>query len=258
MRRILAFCLALCAASAQIPHPQPGGAGMGHIHLNVRDAEAARAFWLALGATPSKLGRMDLMRFPDLIVLLTAAENAGQGSEGSAVGHIGLRVKDLAASRARWEKAGLAIDRTASQAPTQLFLTGPGGIRVEVSEDRSLATPIANHHLHFYTADVNATRAWYVNTFGARPGKRGKFEAADLPGVNLTFAEGAGLPTKGRTLDHIGFEINGLEAFCKKLEAAGVKFDVPYRKVPSLNLGLAFLTDPWGAYIELTEGLDKL
>ena len=27
-------------------------------------------------------------------------------------------------------------------------------------------------------------------------------------------------------MDHIGFEIDGLEAFCKKLEARGVKFDV--------------------------------
>ena len=66
------------------------------------------------------------------------------------------------------------------------------------------------------------------------------------------------LPTKGRALDHIGFEVNGLEAFCKKLEAQGIKFDVPYRKVPALGISVAFLTDPWGTYIELTEGLRKL
>jgi extradiol dioxygenase family protein len=59
-------------------------------------------------------------------------------------------------------------------------------------------------------------------------------------------------------LDHIGFEVQDLEAFTKKLEAAGVKFDVSYRKIPALGLSLAFLTDPWGTYIELTEGLDKL
>jgi hypothetical protein len=37
-----------------------------------------------------------------------------------------------------------------------------------------------------------------------------------------------------------------------------VKFDVPHRKIPALGLSLAFLTDPWGTYIELTEGLGKL
>jgi catechol 2,3-dioxygenase-like lactoylglutathione lyase family enzyme len=96
--------------------------------------------------------------------------------------------------------------------------------------------------------------------FGAKPGKRGPFEAADLPGVNLTFslAPGPVAPTKGRALDHIGFEVKDLEAFCKKLEAAGVKFDVTYRKIPALGLSLAFLTDPWGTYIELTEGLNRL
>ena len=57
-------------------------------------------------------------------------------------------------------------------------------------------------------------------------------------------------------MDHIGFEVRDLEAFTKKLEAAGVKFDVPYRKIPSLGISLAFLTDPWGTYIELTEGLE--
>ena len=43
-------------------------------------------------------------------------------------------------------------------------------------------------------------------------------------------------------------------AFCAKLAASGVKFDVPYRKSPT-GLGVAFFTDPWGTYVELTEGL---
>jgi hypothetical protein len=28
--------------------------------------------------------------------------------------------------------------------------------------------------------------------------------------------------------------------------------------VPAAGLSIAFITDPWGTYIELTEGLDKL
>ncbi len=66
------------------------------------------------------------------------------------------------------------------------------------------------------------------------------------------------MPTKGRGLDHIGFEIKDLEAFCKKAEASGVKFDMPYTKRPDLGISLAFLTDPWGTYIELNEGLNHL
>ena len=81
-----------------------------------------------------------------------------------------------------------------------------------------------------------------------------------MAGVELTFAvsEPAVVGTKGHAVDHIGFEVNNLEEFCKKLEAKGVKFDRPFSSVPAIGLNIAFLTDPWGGYIELTEGLTKL
>jgi len=131
---------------------------------------------------------------------------------------------------------------------------------VELIENRSLDAPIANHHIHFYTPEVDEMRDWYVRLFGATPGKRGRWEAADLPGVNLTFTatEEPVVGIQGRVLNHIGFEVENLETFCKKLEGMGVKFDRPYREIPELGVGLAFLTDPWGTYIELTEGLDEL
>ena len=61
--------------------------------------------------------------------------------------------------------------------------------------------------------------------------------------------------TKGRSLDHIGFEVKDLDAFCRKLAADGVTFEVPCRNIPSIGLKIAFLTDPSGVYVELTEGL---
>ena len=114
-----------------------------------------------------------------------------------------------------------------------------------------------------YFTQINlaeATKAWYVEHLGAAPGMRGSFQAADLPGVNLTFSPAPGevVGTEGRVLDHIGFEVDGLEALCEKLEAAGVVLSVPYRKIDALGLGIAFFTDPWGTYVELTEGLDAL
>ena len=103
-------------------------------------------------------------------------------------------------------------------------------------------------------------KAWYVKVFGAKPGTRGMFEAADLPGVNLSFSPAAApvVGTRGRVVDHIGFEVRDLEAFCKKLEGMGIALDRPYTKVPALNIAIAFIQDPWGTYIELTEGLDKV
>jgi predicted enzyme related to lactoylglutathione lyase len=83
---------------------------------------------------------------------------------------------------------------------------------------------------------------------------RGQNKAADVPGGNLTFskAETAQAPTQGRVLDHIGFDVKDLQAFIKKLEANGTKLDRPYTKQDTGG-ALAFITDPWGTYIELNE-----
>ena len=242
---------------AQLPAPNAAGVSMGHLHLNTSDPAAQRAFWTTLGGTPTKLGDMEVIKFPDVLILYRKVDPSG-GTEGSVVGHVGLRVKDLHASLEKWSAAGIKIVPGGN--PHQAFVIAPGEVRVEITEDPAMEAPIANHHIHFYTASVDETKAWYVKTFGAKPGKRGPFEAADLPGVNLTFskADAAVAGTKGRALDHIGFEVKDLEAFCKKLEADGVKFDIPFRKIPALGISIAFLTDPWGTYIELTEGMNRL
>jgi catechol 2,3-dioxygenase-like lactoylglutathione lyase family enzyme len=93
--------------------------------------------------------------------------------------------------------------------------------------------------------------------FGGVPGKRAQYDAVDLPGINLNFGGGrTSVPTKGRRLDHIGFEVRNLEAFCKRLESMGVRLDSPYQKTPD-GIATASLTDPWGTSIELTEGLNQ-
>ena len=122
-----------------------------------------------------------------------------------------------------------------------------------------MSIAIALHHIHFASQNVDEVKAWYVKMFGAEPGMRGSFEAADLPGVNLTWSPSAEslTGTQGRVLDHIGFEVENLEEFCKKLEGMGITFDRPYTEIAAINLAIAFFTDPFGTYIELTEGLDK-
>ena len=75
--------------------------------------------------------------------------------------------------------------------------------------------------------------------------------------MNLTFGPTPvpTIPTRGRALDHVGFEVQNLKAFCEELKNKGIALDVDYREIPSLGIAVAFLTDPWGTYIELTEGL---
>jgi catechol 2,3-dioxygenase-like lactoylglutathione lyase family enzyme len=241
----------------QLAAPGDSGVAMGHLHLNAKDPEAQARFWTeVLGAKRGNFANGDVFKLPGVLVMLRASDPSGP-SEGSVVNHVGLKVRDLAATLARVEAGKVEI---VSRSVKQAMLVAPGGLRVELTEDSGAAAAVENHHIHFYTAEVEKMRQWYVDTFGAKAGKRGKFEAADLPGVNLSFtpSDRPQAGTKGRALDHIGFEVKGLEAFVKKLEARGVKFDVPYRRLPALNLEIAFFTDPWGTYIELTEGLDRI
>lgn len=233
---------------------------MGHLHLNASDVAAAKHFWAdLLGGTPVKLGASEGVKVPGAIILFRATKPS-DGTAGSVVNHVGLLVKDLAAYQERLGNEKYFFDPASTHNDKQLTFVGPDGVRVELTRDPALATPVAFHHIHFYAPPVLEVQAWYVKMFGAVAGKRGPFDAADLPGVNLTFskADKALAPTKGRALDHIGFEVVNLEEFCKKLAAAGVKFDVAYRKLPDLGISIAFLTDPWGSYVELTEGLNKL
>ena len=128
---------------------------------------------------------------------------------------------------------------------------------------KTQTAPIQLHHLHFFGEKNLEMQAWYAKTFGAkpRPANPGSaFVSADLPGVTLNFTPSPTpvVGTQGRAIDHIGFEVKNLEAFTKKLEADGIKLEIAYRKVPALNIAIAFIKDPWGTYIELTEGLDQV
>jgi catechol 2,3-dioxygenase-like lactoylglutathione lyase family enzyme len=255
------------AAWAQLADPGSVGVAMGHVHLAVQDVDATKKFWLKLGGTPIKLGANEGVKFPGVLVLIRKAMDPPAGTVGSVVNHIGFLVPNVAETRAKWQSAGLIMEPPNPANAKQIYVHTPDDlVRIEILEDAMQTVPIKFHHVHFFVTDAGGTnsvlamQAWYAKTFGAKPGKRGQFEAADLPGVNLTFAKSdtPTVGTKGRALDHIGFEIKDLQAFCKKAEAAGIKFDMPYTPRPDLGIALAFITDPWGTYIELNEGLNKL
>ena len=240
--------------AGQLAAPAASGIVMGHLHLAVHDFEAHRRFWAAFGGTPVQNGALQLIQFPGTFVMLRQAEPTA-GTVGSTINHFGFLVKSIQEWMPKWQAAGLKMEPITG--PARVYLIGPDDVRVEILEDASIDVPLKMHHLHFYLASPIEAQLWYAKTFGAVPGKRGQNEAADLPGVNLTFtkADAPMAGTKGRSLDHIGFEVTNLEAFCRKLEAGGIKLDRPFTRLPNSATAIAFLTDPWGTYIELTENL---
>src|SRR5580704_17743615 len=123
------------AALCQLPPPNVAGVSMGHLHLKVRDLETHRAFWTTLGGTPVKIGDMHVFKFPDVLVVYDKGETSG-GTDGSVVGHISFRVKNLQASLEKWRAAGLKTLPGASV--HQAYVIAPDEIRVEMTEDPSL------------------------------------------------------------------------------------------------------------------------
>ena len=261
-------------ASAQLTAAQEGPIVYGHHHLNVTDVAAHKKFWGdTLGGVPTAFGSGEMYTFPNVLVFLSEQEPTG-GTKGTTVNHIGFKVPSTKAMIDKVRAAGYPIVTRAELPPSLTvendmayiadqdtyiaYALAPDDVKVEFVEVKGQSEPISLHHIHF-GGPVDEMKAWYVEIFGAAPGMRGSFQAADLPGVNLTFSPSPDpvVGTRGRSLDHIGFEIDGLEAFCKRLEASGVEFQVPYRKIDALGLAIAFLTDPFGTYIELTEGLDE-
>jgi catechol 2,3-dioxygenase-like lactoylglutathione lyase family enzyme len=114
------------------------------------------------------------------------------------------------------------------------------------------------HHIHLWVPDPLAAQAWYVNHFGAIAGKRGQNDTANVPGAEIAFTKNdtALVSTKGRSVDHIGFEVRNIDEFVKRLEAAGIPIETQIRaSANAANLRIAYILDPWGTYIELTQGL---
>jgi len=254
------WVLAAGTASAQAFPPNEAGVTMGHWHLNTRDVEANKKIFVAMGGTSLKAGNFEVVRFPGVIVYLHQAAGApppSGGTVGTVVNHVGFIVQNTQESVAKWKAAGVPDQPGAAGRTDQAFVVTPDELRIEILEDKNQKFPIQHHHIHFWVPEssIPQIQAWYSKTFGAKPGMRGQNQAADLPGANLTFSK-TDMPTvttKGRVLDHIGFDVKNLEAFCKKLEANGIKLDRPYTKNPQTGGALAFITDPWGTYIELNE-----
>jgi len=278
----LAFVLAVPSTShAQILVANEGPVVYGHHHLNTTDMAAQKKFFIdTLGGKLVTVGqnKQEVIEFPNVLIFFRPMQAPTGGSIGTTVNHIGFSVPNLSVLVPKIKAAGYRMitadsvaatvkvtnDIAAASPTTNIaFALGPEDVKVEFVEVKNQKAPIQLHHIHFFGQQNVEMQAWYAKTFGAKlltaaPGAA--FVQDQLPGVFLNFTPSPTptIGTTGRAIDHIGFEIKGLEAFVKKLEADGIKIDRPYTKVPALGIAIAFIKDPWGTNIEMTEGLDAI
>jgi len=247
-------------AAGQLATPNAAGVSAGHLHLVVSDVPAQQKFWSTMGGVATANQRLEMIQFPGIMVLLRRGQTSG-GTVGSIVNHLGFVWKDLPAAKAKWQAAGYKLEESD---PSHGYILGPDGIRLEYSGDPSLQLPVKINHIHLYPQDIPAMKAWYAKVLGGVPGKCAPAGApdgadcVDVPGVSLAMSQSEAKlePTAGRSLDHIGFEVKNLPEFLKRMEAEGVNITQGLTASNFVStMRVAFITDPWGTKMEITEGL---
>jgi catechol 2,3-dioxygenase-like lactoylglutathione lyase family enzyme len=263
MKSLFSVLLLTSALSVGPAYAQPApfneaGVTMGHWHLASQNAEANKKIFLGMGGELIKRGDTESVRFPGVLINLTLGSAVGTGgSQGSVVNHVGFIVNNVQEQVAKWKANGVAVLPGSNGRLDQAYVETPDGLRIEILEDKTQSVPVRNEHVHLFLpeSEIAKAQAWYAKTFGAKATMRNNQPVVDVPGVQIRFAKAdtAQTPTKGRVLDPFGFDVKDHAAFVKKIEAEGIKLDEPPRKNAATGSTITYITDPWGARIELVQ-----
>jgi len=257
---LVASGFAASTASAQTFPFNEAGVTNGHWHLNSKDVAANEKIFVAMGGKAFEAGGRHRVMFPGVMVILDGAPGSPPptgGTEGSVVNHVGFIVNNVQEQVAKWKAAGVPVLPGTNGRLDQAYVVTPDGLRIEILENKNQAAPIQSEHAHFFLpeAAISQSQAWYAKIFGAKIGTRNNAPVADIPGEQLRYNKVAmaQASTKGRVLDHIGFDVKDLKGFIKNtLEPNNIKLDRPY-SVNDIGVGIAFVTDPFGTYIEIND-----
>ena len=173
MKPILFVALSLCLSCpllAQLPVPNEDGVTAGHHIFRAKDVDAANKFWIVLGGEPAALAQIKLMKFPGVLLFISAPRGANPapslgGNHGTTVEFITFRVKDLKATLAKLNEAGTASKSENSS----VTLVGPDDVQVRLTEDRSLTVPITSDGLVMNVANAAEVSVWYANRLSNSP-----------------------------------------------------------------------------------------
>lgn len=236
-------------------------ADYGHLHLTATNAQEA-ADWYSkhFGGASTGFGgatgdgvKIDRSIVSDIPIVIFQKEAGFAGSVGSAVDHIGFSMPDIAGTLAALVADGAKqLGEPVNFGGMDLaFVEDPWGTKIEIIDDPDTR---GMHHIHLHSPDAAATLDWYEMAFG---GERAKFKGV-LPALKYgqvwLIVQGSKkelAPTKGRAMDHLGWNFPDLDAAAKELKAKGVKFSLDPR--PYKNIKIAFIDGPDGVRIELVE-----
>ena len=254
---LLASGLTAGGAAAQPAPYNATGVTFGHWHIASKDVEANKKLFLAMGGKLYMPGGNPLIMFPGTYINLTLGTEKGEGgSQGSVVNHVGFSVDNVQKRVAEWKAKGVTVIPGNNGRLDQAYVETPDGMRMEILEDKTQTTPIRSEQVHLFVleSEVPKVQAWYAKTFGGKATNRNGAPVVDIPGIQIRInkVDAKQAATRGRVLDHIGFDVKDHAAFVKKITAEGIKLDQEVRANPGGNT-ITYITDPWGTRIEIIQ-----
>src|SRR5215467_12028470 len=158
---VVLLLLAAVQMLAQLPTPNTDGVTAGHHIFRAKDVDVANKFWVTLGGESAALANIKLMKFPGVLLFISAPRGANPapslgGNHGTTVEYITFKVKDLKASLAKWNEAGISAKSENGEAT----IVGPDEVQVSFMEDTSLEQPIVSDGLVMNVANAAEVSAW--------------------------------------------------------------------------------------------------
>jgi len=187
--------------------------------------------------------------------LIFQKSDAPTASANSVLNLIGFSVTDVEATigALRTDGVDVVMPPMTMQGIRIAQVMDPWGTLIEIVQDPK---KLGLHHIGLLTTDPAATLAWFAETFG---GKVAKFDGAmgiSYGGVVLTAKQGAGEPSAGHAIDHIGFRPINVDNAIASMKARNVTVTTEPRPLvlPSgTAMRLAFIEAPGGIRIELVQ-----
>ena len=255
----------LLAVAAVISMVPGAGAALGsdydHVHLTAPDAKAAME-WYAEHMACEPFGRDDACRIGSVQLTFFNREPTG-GSVGTGVDHIGFSFKDLDARMTGWKAASMTVlsDIREIEGLFKLaFVEDPWGTKIEVVEDHE---DLGFHHIHLRSPNPTETLAWYHEIFGGEEDQmKGRLPGVRFGRVWLLASrqrEGTPVETRGRSLDHLGFRYDDLDAAAAEISGKGVEFTMQprdYTNPAGDEMRISFVVGPDRVRIELVQRPD--
>lgn len=232
-----------------------------HVHLRTPDPAAAAEWYHTLvgGELRPSAGGMGSVRQAHGSISTMLDDADAESSSGSVIDHFGFAVTDVPAMV---EKARLMGAQVISEphpgitANMIAMIQDPWGTKVELLEDPDYT---GIQHVHMVTEGVEALRDWLLEVFGGdydpeRGG--GRLHAIRYDGIWVYLSEaqeGSTVPSRGRSLDHMGFSVTDMDEIVAKIEASGYEPYVIRPNRPGGTTLLMFFEGANGVHFEIAQ-----